>query len=176
MSETRKTYEGGTFFVTLTTVGWIDIFTRECYAEEIIKNLPYCQSHKGLEIYAYCLMSSHLHMLASVKNGLLSDTLRDFKSYTAKQIIQMIRENPQESRKEWLLYRFAYYRKRNNHNVKYQFWQQNNHPIDLFSNAVIDQKIEYIHQNPVVAGVVTEASCYKYSSANSLSILQTIPA
>ena len=174
MSEIRKTYEGGTFFVTMTIVGWIDVFNREFYCEEIIKNLQYCQANKGLELYAYCLMASHLHMIASVKSGTLGNLLRDFKSYTAKQVIKLIENNPQESRREWLLHLFKYYAKFNKHNALYQFWQQNNHAIDLYSNAVIDQKIEYIHQNPVVAGIVTDATYYKYSSANPESILKTI--
>jgi REP element-mobilizing transposase RayT len=78
MSEKYKTYPGGLFFVTLTVVGWIDVFTRREYADEIIKNLNYCIQHKGLKIYAFCIMPSHIHMVV-YSEGSLSDILRDFK-------------------------------------------------------------------------------------------------
>jgi putative transposase len=165
MSEKYKTYPGGLFFVTLTVVGWIDVFTRREYADEIIRNLNYCIENKGLKVYAFCIMPSHLHMVAYSENS-LSDTLREFKSYTAKKIINLIENNTQESRKEWLLYLFRYYGKYNKHNAEHQFWQQHNHPIDLITAKFIDQKIDYIHDNPVNAGLVTEAHCYVFSSAN----------
>jgi len=165
MSEKYKTYPGGLFFVTLTVVGWIDVFTRREYADEIIRNLNYCIKHKGLKVHAFCIMPSHIHMVVWAENS-LSDILRDFKSYTSKQIIQQIQDNIQESRKDWLLYMFRYYANNNKHNAEYQFWQQHNHPIDLFTDKVIDQKINYIHDNPVNAGLVTDAHCYVFSSAN----------
>ena len=166
MSEKYKAYEGGLFFVTLTTVGWVDVFTRSVYSDEIIKNLNYCIEKKGLIIYSFCLMPSHMHLIASAKSGLLTSILRDFKSYTAKSIIELIKQNPQESRKNWLLYLFEYYAKKNKHNSTYQFWQQNNHPIDLLSNKFIEEKVNYIHENPVKAQIVNEAQNYVYSSAN----------
>jgi putative transposase len=176
MSEKYKTYPGGLFFVTLTIVGWIDVFTRREYADDIIKNLNFCSKHKGLKVYAYCIMPSHIHMIASPENGLLSGLLRDFKSYTSKQLIQLIKDNPVESRKDWLLYMFTYFAKHNKHNTEYQFWQNGNHPIDLTTTMLIEQKVDYIHQNPVAAGLVTEAHCYVFSSANpdNLVILETI--
>lgn len=167
MSEKYKIYPGGAFFVTLSIVGWIDVFTRREYADEIIKNLNFCIQNKGLKVYAFCIMPSHIHMVASAgDDGLLSNILRDFKSYTAKQIIDQIRNNMQESRKEWLLYLFRFYAKHNKHNAEYQFWQQHNHPIDLVTAKFTDQKINYIHDNPVKAGLVSEAHCYVFSSAN----------
>jgi putative transposase len=75
MSEKYKTYPNGLFFVTLTTVGWIDVFTGNEYCDEIINNLNYCIENKGLIIYAFCIMPSHIHMVAEVKEGLLSDVL-----------------------------------------------------------------------------------------------------
>ena len=104
MSEKYKTYSGGIFFITLSVVGWIDIFTRREYADELVDNLNYCSEHKGMKIYSYCIMPSHLHMICSADQLKLSDILRDFKSYSAKRIITLIENNPIESRKEWLLY------------------------------------------------------------------------
>ena len=118
-------------------------------------------------------MPSHIHLIAKTKDDVsLSDVLRDFKSNTSKQIIKMIEESHTESRREWLLYMFEFYGKKNAHNVKYQFWQQNNHAFDLFSNKFIDQKVNYIHNNPVEARIVTEPHFYVYSSANQFTDLK----
>ena len=81
------------YFITITTVGWIDIFTRLNQKYNIIEALKYCQEKKGLEIYGYCLMSSHLHLLCKGTDGfILSDIMRDFKKYTSKKIIQTIQD------------------------------------------------------------------------------------
>ncbi|QNF32759.1 transposase [Adhaeribacter swui] len=172
MSRAYKTYEGGLFFVTLTVVGWIDVFTRSAYCDTLVKNLKFCQEQKGLQLYAYCIMSSHVHLIAAAETGTLSDILRDFKSYTAKQLLQLIQDNPQESRREWLLYLFRHFARKNNYNIEFQFWQHHNHPIDLNTNELIGQKLHYIHQNPVQAGIVTNEQSFVYSSANPLSPLQ----
>ena len=98
--------EGECYFVTLTTVAWIDVFTRREYVDVIFDNLVFCRRNKGLEVFHYVLMPSHLHMIARRKQGLLSEVLRDFKSYTAKQLLKAIQEHPQENRKEWMLAMF----------------------------------------------------------------------
>ena len=80
------------YFITITTVGWIDVFTRLNQKGVIVNALNYCQKNKGLEIYAYCIMSSHIHIFCKATNGfILSDVLRDFKKFTSKKIIQTTR-------------------------------------------------------------------------------------
>jgi len=111
-------------------------------------------------------MSSHIHLIVANDDDCLSDILRDFKSYTAKRILKMIAESLTESRKEWLLYLFEYFAKSSVQNKDYQFWQKTNHPTELFTAPVFEQKMEYIHQNPVKAMLVNDASAYVYSSAN----------
>ncbi|MFN5795671.1 MAG: transposase, partial [Bacteroidota bacterium] len=91
------------------------------------------------------------------------------KSYTSKKLIQLIEENPQESRKEWLLNSFKKAATNNSNNTTNQFWQQHNHPIELWSNEVIDQKVNYIHNNPVEAGFVENDYDYIYSSARDFA-------
>ena len=151
MCEKYKIFPDGLYFVILTTVGWIDVFTRAIYCDEIVKNLNYSIDNKKLKVFAFCIMPSHIHLIAKTEDDVsLSDMLRDFKSYT-KQIIKMIEESATESRREWLLYMFEFYGNKNAHNVKYQFWEQHNHAFDLFSNKFIDQKVNYIHNNPVEA-------------------------
>lgn len=175
MSEVCKTEVGKAYFVTLTVVNWMDVFIRPEYANILFKNITYCQANKGLEVFAYCLMSSHLHMVALGKTTRLTEILRDLKSYSAKQIIEAVESNPQESRKEWLCSAFERHGRYNPHNKRYQFWIQDNHPIELFSKDVILQKVEYIHQNPVKAGIVAWAEHYVYSSASPYSPLRCAP-
>ncbi len=170
----------GCYFLTLSVVDWVDVFTRKEYREILIESLRYCQKNKGLEINAYVLMSNHLHLIVQAKGDIpLSDILRDFKKFTGRAILASIQEHPAESRREWMLHRFAYRGRTNNGQREHQFWQGDNHPIELYSLPVMAQKIQYIHQNPVKAGWVREAKHYPYSSAGVYAgeegILDVVP-
>jgi REP element-mobilizing transposase RayT len=109
-------------------------------------------------------MLNHIHLIVRHDKD-LADLLGRFKSYTAKKIISAIESNDKESRKSWLLYLFNFFAKTNKQYSKYHFWQYTNHPTPLYSFEVTQQKIDYIHLNPVRAGIVTEAHTYLYSSA-----------
>ncbi len=149
----------GIYFVSFAVQDWVDVFTRNEYKNILIENLDYCQQNKGLEIFAWCIMTNHVHLIIRAKeNYSLSDILRDFKKFTSKEIINAIKENPQESRKEWLF-------KQIKTKEGYRFWRAENKPIELWSNAVINQKLDYIHKNPVEEGLVFKAEHYPYSSA-----------
>ncbi len=112
-------------------------------------------------------------MIAKVENDEnFSEVLRDFKSHTSKKIIGMIEESETASRKEWLLYMFEFFGKKQIHNKKHPFWQQNNHAFDLFSNKFNDQKVNYRHNNPVEARIVTASQFYIFSSANEFTDLK----
>ena len=111
-------------------------------------------------------MSSHIHLIVANNKANLPAIIRDLKSYTAKRIINLVETNPQESRKEWMLHLFRYFAKFNKQNSEYQFWQKTSHPIELFSAKVFDQKMDYIHHNPVESMAVNEEAAYVYSSAN----------
>ncbi|MBV9988034.1 MAG: transposase [Chitinophagaceae bacterium] len=174
MSELRKANYDAIFFVTLTVVSWIDVFTRKDYCEEIVKNLQYCQQHKGLELYSYVIMTNHIHLLAAQKDGELNRVLRDFKSYSAKQLLGMILNNEKESRKDWMKIVFQYNAKYKRQNAEYMFWQRNNHAIDCFSSGVFEQKRRYIRQNPVRAGFVEEPEHWWYCSANPRSPIKIL--
>ncbi|WP_407489927.1 transposase, partial [Elizabethkingia anophelis] len=116
-----------TYFITMTTVGWIDIFTMLNQKYIIINALKYCQENKGLTIFAYCLMHSHLHLLCRADANIsLAEIMRDFKKYTSKKIIHTIIEEP-ESRREWLL---NYFKKNCEHLSRkqgYKVWQDGYH-------------------------------------------------
>ena len=112
-------------FVTFTVIRWIDVFTRREYKDILVESLKFCMEKKGLELYAWVIMSNHVHLIIGAKN------------------------NP--------------------NNETYQFWQQDeSHPIELWSSEVMDQKLEYIHNNPVVAGWVDEPEHHLYSSVPRL--------
>jgi putative transposase len=156
----------GIHFITFAVVNWVDVFTRKEYKDLILDSLRHCQKEKGLIIYSWVIMSNHVHFIFSAKEGYeLSNILRDFKKHTSDKVIKAIEQNISESRKDWMLSLFKQAGKKNSRNSCYQFWQQDNHPIELNSNDMIDQKLEYIHNNPVKAGIVEKAEDYIYSSA-----------
>jgi len=156
----------GLYFTSTSIFGWADVFTRIIYKDIIVDSLKYCQAEKGLELYAWCIMTNHIHLIFSTNEDVLpQDFIRDFKKFTSKALTKAIKENDKESRKERWLALFERGAKYNSNNTFYQFWQQNNRPIELWSNEVIQQKIDYVHDNPVKAGIVYNAEDYVYSSA-----------
>lgn len=159
--------KSGLYFVSFATVNWVDVFTRQKYFDVLAASISYCRIEKGMEVYAYCFMPSHLHLIFRDINENPSGLLRDFKRYTSKKLIESIENNPQESRKEWLLQTFKEAGKKKTNISNYQFWQQHNNPIELWSMKVIKQKIDYIHNNPVEIGFVTKPEDWKYSSARN---------
>ncbi|MBD3723807.1 MAG: transposase [Flavobacteriaceae bacterium] len=160
------------YFVTITTVGWVDVFTRLNQKHNIIEALKYCQENKGSEIYAYCIMSSHIHLLCKGTNGfVLSDIIRDFKKFTAKKIIQTILIEP-ESRREWMLEFFKKSCEHLRRNQEYKVWQNGYHAEQIYSNSFIKQKIEYIHNNPVKDKIVSNPEDYYFSSARNYAGLE----
>lgn len=157
----------GVYFISFATVGWVDVFTRSAYKEIFVESLRHCQEHKGLELFGWCLMTNHAHLLARATEGhRLSDIVRDLKKFTSRQLVKAIEENGQESRREWLLSMFRNAGAHNPSNTTYQFWRQDNHPIECFTAKVLQQKLDYIHNNPVVEGIVQYPEQYIYSSAS----------
>lgn len=156
--------QSGYHFLTFTIVGWIDIFSRQNYRDIIINSFKYCQQHKGLLIGAWVIMSNHMHVIWKAKHNNLSDVIRDFKTFTSKAILKEINQNT-ESRKEWLLYLFSYFAQRTNANDSFKLWTNNNHPEEIYNETFLLSKLNYIHQNPVRAGLVAEPQHYLYSSA-----------
>ena len=119
------------------------------------------------------MMSNHIHLIAQAEEGKeLSGIIRDLKRHTSKELIKTISENIQESRKEWMLAIFKNAGQYNSNNKDFQFWRQDNKPIELWSNEVMEQKLDYIHNNPVEAGIVEQAHEYLYSSARDYAGLK----
>jgi REP element-mobilizing transposase RayT len=155
------------YFLTLTVVDWIDVFTRKSHKLTIIDSLDYCQREKGLVLFGYCLMPSHLHMIARAeKSFTLSEILRDFKKFTSKAIIKQIIDEP-ESRRDWMIQHFTKAEVNLNGVINYKFWQEGNHPEEITSNRFFDEKLEYIHNNPVEELIVERPEDYFFSSARN---------
>jgi len=153
------------FFLTLTVVDWVDAFTRPAYRQIFTDSLNHCVAEKGLELYAWVLMSNHAHLVAEAQPGFqLSNILRDMKKHTSKKIVAEI-QLINESRKDWMLYRFVYSGKLDPKIKDYRFWQEGNFPRQCNSPEMLRQKIDYVHNNPVRAAIVTDPHHYLYSSA-----------
>jgi REP element-mobilizing transposase RayT len=153
-------------FLTFTVMGWIDIFSRRIYRDIILESMHFCQSNKDLKIGAYVIMTNHIHTIWTSPSGHLSDTIRDFKTFTSKAITKAINEEP-ESRREWLDFMFKFYANATNKNDLYKLWTNNNHPEAIYSKEFLFTKMHYIHQNPVKAGLVAKGQDYIYSSASN---------
>jgi REP element-mobilizing transposase RayT len=175
MSEFLKTEEGKSYFITFTVVDWIDVFTRACYVDILLNSIRFCQKEKGLLLYTYCILPSHVHMIAGAETGTLGELLRDFKGFTSRQILKEIKDNPKESRREWLLDAFKKAGSQSAQKQEYKFWQHTNHPEELYSDKFINQKEQYILKNPVKMGLVSRPENYRLSSASAESPLVVLP-
>lgn len=119
-----------------------------------------------MEIIAWCIMPNHTHLIFRRVDGQHpSKLLGDFKRFTSKKTATAIMENPNESRKENLLRHFRAAAAKSSNVSAHQFWRHDNKPIELWSNKVIHKKVNYVHQNPVRAGMVSNPWEYRYSSA-----------
>ena len=175
MSRKYKVYEQDRpYFITSTVIHWIDLFTRNKYRNIVIDSLDYCSENKGLLLYAYCIMTNHIHLIVGTTKNRLQDIIRDFKSYTSGEIRGAIEENPRESRRQWMLRAMYKAGQSKRNNKDFQLWQHHYHPIQLDTNNMIDQKMDYVHMNPVKAGFVSKAEDFLYSSARNYAGLDSI--
>ena len=187
MSRRYKFYnQDELYFVTYATVGWVDVFTRVEYVRVILDSLKYCSNNKGLDIYAWCIMTNHVHLIIGTHGNKLEDILRDHKRHTS-ELLKAAILNGTESRREWMMQIFVNAGLNNSNNKSFQFWQQHNKPIALTSLEMLNQKLQYLHFNPVKAGFVDKAEDWFYSSARDyytdskglldcVKILEAMPA
>lgn len=159
--------KNSSYFLTLTVIGWIDVFTRKNHKDAIIDSLRYCMQNKGLNIYSYCLMSNHLHLIVNCNEPFeLKDVVRDFKKFSTKKVLNQILNEP-ESRREWMLSKFSKAADGSSKHKNFKFWQVGNHAIELYTEKFIWDKINYIHNNPVTEGFVSNDFEWRYSSASN---------
>ena len=147
----KFTDKEGIYFTTSTIAGWVDVFTRDIYRDILLNSIRFCQTKQGLVIHAWVLMTNHLHMICSFKTG--NDpglVLRNMKSFTAMKLIDAIINNQTESRRENMLNVFESEGKKSSSNFRYKLWEHENHPILLDSVFVYNQRLNYLHWNPVI--------------------------
>ncbi len=145
---------------------WVDVFTRNEYKDIVMEALRFCQLNKGMEVFAWCIMTNHVQLIFRSSEGRKPELLLgDFKRYASKKIVQAIKDNPAESRREWLLEQFKKAADRSTNVTNFQFWRHDNMPIDLWSSKVIEEKLNYVHYHPVEEGLVFSPEDYVYSSA-----------
>ncbi len=175
MSEKYKTAEKEkAYFVTFTITEWIKVLQDDTVKIIIVDAIKYYQLKRALVIYAYCIMPNHVHLIAkSDGKDSLSEILRDLKKFTSKAITKKLEiENSLEGNKA--LKMFLYAGKDLKRIKKYKVWQDGNRPMVLYSNKFIWQKLDYIHNNPVEAGIVENAEDYLFSSARNYTEMENV--
>ena len=145
-------------FVTSTIINWIPVFCQAEIAQIVLDSLSFMQREKRLALHGYVLMENHLHLI--VTSSELSTQMRNFKSFTARSIIDLLEKNQVTN----ILDQLAFYKKLHKKDQKYQLWQEGFHPQAILDEAMLLQKLEYIHNNPVRRGYVDDPACWRYSS------------
>jgi REP element-mobilizing transposase RayT len=157
----------GSYYMTMTVVAWADVFTRKNHKQAIVDALRYCIDQKGLNVYAYCIMTNHLHLIANCDEPFqLRDTVRDFKRHSARTVLNQILNEP-ESRRENLVSIFQNAARESSKSKAFKFWKTGNHAIELYSEKFLWDKINYIHNNPVSENFVSKPEHWLYSSASN---------
>lgn len=168
MTRTRyKIYEEEQpHFLTMTIVDWIPLFTNPEIVTEVIESLRFVQREREVTLYAWVIMEHHLHLIATART--LGKTMKEFKSYTARTIIDDLKER---GSKVWLK-KLSWAKLAHKTKSDYQFWQEGSNPEEIINEEMLIQKIEYIHNNPVRRGYVDEPKCWRYSSARNYEGLE----
>jgi len=159
-----KDDEGIYYFLTLTVIEWINIFTTRKYFEILVNSLKFCQK-QGLKIHGYVLMTNHIHLLVSAIKKPLASLIQSFKRYTTKEIKKALE---QDKRRYILkLIENSFSKKKGS---SFQIWQTSNYPELIKTDRFLLQKLEYIHNNPVKAGYVLKPEDYLFSSARNYEL------
>ena len=148
-------------FLTFTIVQWLPVFANPAIVDIILRSLRFLQSERSVTIYSYVIMENHMHLIASCSD--LGKTVKEFKSFTAIEIVKYLEDTGSRS----LLDMLAKARLRHKTESKHQVWQEGSHPEQITSEDMMRQKIEYIHNNPVKRGYVDEPIHWRYSSAGN---------
>jgi putative transposase len=146
------------YFVTSTVVYLIPVFVRDDYFRVLTDSLVFCCVNKGLVVHAFVIMPNHFHVICSHPDGNISDVIRDIKKHTSKQITRMLEE---DGRRSWL----AAMKNASGESGGIRVWEEGFHPEQVRTQAFYEQKLDYIHNNPIRAGFVCDPSAWKYSSA-----------
>ena len=151
-------------FVTTTITDHINIFNKSNCAKKALELLEEVRGKYEMKIYSYCLMSNHIHLiLQSKKNGDLSNFMREWKSLSAKEILNFAEENSPELLKQFEDSAEKYHL---SSQQKYHIWASRFDDLQLRTSEIVKVKFNYIHDNPVRKRIVVNSSQFKYSSAS----------
>ena len=171
---TRTRYKicetGQPHFLTCTVVGWTPVFTRPETVRIVLDSWQFPQKNRGLVIFAYVILENHLHMIAFADK--LAKMIADFKSFTARQIIDLLEARNVQT----LLRQLKFQKAKHKTDRDYQLWQEGSHPQAIMDEQTMWQKLEYIHNNPVERGYVDEPTQWRYSSARNYAGQQGLVA
>lgn len=151
------------YFLTLTVLNWLPVFSSRPIAQILLDSLQFLQDHGRLTLYAYVILENHLHLVAAAPD--LSTQIGDFKSFTARQIIDYLQAQNAEN----VLKHLGFYMLKHKRDRQYQLWQEGSHPKQIQGEEMMRQKIEYIHHNPVKRGFVDLPTHWRYSSARNFA-------
>ena len=147
-------------FITGTIVAWLPIFTTAARCDILVQAFEYCRQHKGLKIHAWVILDTHFHAIVAAPD--LSRVLADLKRHTAQLIIEQLKTE----RCDWLLHQLRDHRAGHKTESQHQVWQEGSHPQAITTDAMMLQKLEYLHNNPVKRGLVASPEHWRYSSAH----------
>ena len=150
-------------FVTCTVMEWLPVFSRPEAVGILLESWRFQREHNGLRLYGYVVLENHAHFIAQADR--LDSCLTCFKSYTARRIIAQL----EALNAEYLLTRLRFSKRAHKVDREYQFWQEGSHAELVYSEAMMREKLEYMHANPVRRGYVDKAEQWRYSSARSYS-------
>jgi REP element-mobilizing transposase RayT len=149
------------YFHTATVVAWQPVFTRQESVQILLDSFSWLQHHTDFRLHAYVILENHLHFMATASQH--SQRIQQFKSYTARQILDLLLKRKATT----LLQQFAYYKRKDKTQSQYQFWQEGTHPQEMSSPSILTQRLDYIHYNPVKRGYVDLPEHWRYSSARN---------
>ena len=164
------------YFVTWTVVNWLPLFAESVHRQIVLDSLSYLRTDKQTQLNAFVVMSTHIHAVLWPDDGInLSDVTRDLKRFTSRKISKEAEK--QGATKLILSFKNARKGNRAQDVSTYQVWQEGSHPEAIFTEKFAKQKIDYIHLNPVRAGMVKTADEWPYSSARAYILgEETYPA
>jgi len=155
-------------FVTCTVVGWQPVFTRPETVEILFDSWRFLRQHQRMTLFAYVVLENHLHLIASSHD--LATELGDFKSYTARRIIDLL----ERRRATTILQHLRFYKARHKTDRQYQLWQEGSQPKEIQNEEMMWQKLQYIHDNPLKRGYVDDPTHWRYSSARNYARMKSL--
>jgi len=160
---THHSLPNAIYFSTVTVIEWLDIFTKPVYFQLLIDSLKFGQNNKGLRLHGFVIMTNHLHLIFSTASGYSADAfLRDFKKWTTRALGQELENEPRRYLKNLLS--TTIFKKRD---TALQIWQPANFSEMIESEDFFQQKLSYVHTNPVRKGYVVHPEDWRYSSARN---------